>query len=53
MHPKDVYFLTPRTCKYGTLHGKGDFAAVTKDFAMGDYPGLSRRPSGITKVLIK
>ena len=31
------------TCEYVTLHGKRDFAEVTKGLEMGEvYPGLSR-----------
>lgn len=39
--PKDVLVPTPRTCEYGALHGKRDFADV-KDLELGDYRGLSR-----------
>ena len=30
MPPKDVHFLTLKSCEYITLYGKGDFADVVK-----------------------
>ena len=43
MAPKDIHILIPRTCEYVSLHGKRNFAGVTKlrILIWGDYAGLS------------
>lgn len=56
MAPKDVHILILRTCEYGTLLDKRDFAGVTRlrrVSGRGDYPGLSGWPRGTTSVLAR
>lgn len=42
MVPKEAHVLIPGTCHCVTLHGKRDFAEVSKlrILSWGDYPGL-------------
>lgn len=37
---KDVHILIPGICKIS--YGRNEFACVTKDFEIGNYPGLPR-----------
>lgn len=41
--PQDVHVVIPRTCEYGTLHDRKDFADVIKLKILNwrDFPGLS------------
>lgn len=55
MAPKDIHILIPRTCEYVSLHGKKNFAGVTKlrILIWGDYAVLSGwTQSVITRVFI-
>ena len=43
-HPQQGHILIPRTCEYVTLHGRRDFAGVSKlrILRWGEYSGISR-----------
>lgn len=51
MAPKEVPTVITKACEYVVLHGKGGMKGTPQRGLMGDYLGLCRWPSVITRVL--